>query len=128
MGTKGSGTIQRVKSELAATFSIVDMGPISFYLGLKVHCNREKRTLKLSQPAYVDKILEKFHLNKANAVQTLMKEEVLLMPRTEGKASVSKQEKYQAMTGSLMFSIVETRPDIAFSTSVASRFSKNPLY
>lgn len=32
------------------------------------------------------------------------------------------------MTGSLMFSMVKTRPDIAFATSVASRFSKNPSH
>ena len=30
------------------------------------------------------------------------------------------------MTGSIMFSILETRPDISFATSVASRFAKNP--
>lgn len=30
------------------------------------------------------------------------------------------------MTESLMFSIVETRPDIAFAISIASYFAKNP--
>lgn len=126
IGPKGSGAIQRVKAELAAAFSMVDMGPISFYLGLKVERNRENRTLKLSQPAYIGKILEKFHRYKANSVNTSMKEEALLTPKTDGEASPSEREKYQGMTGSLMFSMVETRPDIAFATSVASRFSKNP--
>lgn len=32
------------------------------------------------------------------------------------------------MTGSLMLSMVKTRPDIAFSISVASRFAKNPSH
>lgn len=64
MGIKGGGFIER---ELAAAFSIVDMGPISFYLGLRVKRDHEKKTIKLSQPAYLDKVLEKFHLNKANA-------------------------------------------------------------
>ena len=32
------------------------------------------------------------------------------------------------MTGSITFSMVETRPDIAFATSVASRFAKNPSH
>lgn len=126
IGPKGSGAIQRVKAELAAAFSMVDMGPISFYSGLKVERNRENRTLKLSQPAYIDKILEKFHRYKANSVNTSMKEEALLTPKTDGEASPSEREKYQGMIGSLMFSMVETRPDIAFATSVASRFSKNP--
>lgn len=64
MAPKESGFIQRVKAELAAAFSMVDMGPISFYLGLKVEHNREKRTIKLSQPAsYIDKVLSKFHID-----------------------------------------------------------------
>ena len=32
------------------------------------------------------------------------------------------------MTGSLMFLMVETRPDIAFAISTVSRFSKNPSH
>ena len=32
------------------------------------------------------------------------------------------------MTGSIMFSMVETRPDIAFATSLVSRFAKNPSH
>ena len=32
------------------------------------------------------------------------------------------------MIGSIMFSMVETRPDIAFATSVVSRFAKNPSH
>lgn len=61
-------------------------------------------------------------------VNTLMKEGALLLQRTDGKASTAEKEKYQGITGSLMFSMVETRPDIAFATSVASRFSKNPSH
>lgn len=30
------------------------------------------------------------------------------------------------MTGFIIFSIVETRPDIAFATLIAVRFAKNP--
>lgn len=33
---KESGIIQREKAELAAAFSIIDIDPISFYLGLKI--------------------------------------------------------------------------------------------
>lgn len=125
MRAKGSGMITRVKAELNAAFSMIDMGPISLYLGLKVLRDREKRTIKLSQPAYIDKVLEKFHVDKANAVSTPMKEAAPLVQRTEGEASNSEIERYQGMIESLMFSMVETRPDIAFAVSVVSRFSKN---
>lgn len=52
--------IDRVKAELTYAFEMVDMGEISFYLILRV--NRD-RTIKLSQPAYIEKVLQKFHLH-----------------------------------------------------------------
>ena len=78
MGIKRSGFIPRVKAEPAAAFSMVDMDLISFYLGLKVIRDREKKTIKLSQPAYIDKVLEKFYLSKANMANSPMKELALL--------------------------------------------------
>lgn len=62
MGAKNSGVIGRVKAELIATFEIVNMRPISFYLSLKVDRNRERKIIKLSQPVYINKILSKFYL------------------------------------------------------------------
>lgn len=73
-----------------------------------------------------DKFLSKSHLDKAHSVNTPMKETALLEQRTDGEASPSEKERYQGMTGSLTFSMIETRPDIAFAISVASRFAKNP--
>ncbi len=57
MASKESGMIKRVKSELISAFSIVDMGPVSFYLGLKVERDWVNQKIKLSQPAYVNKVL-----------------------------------------------------------------------
>ena len=55
----------------------VDMGPIQFYLGLKVGRDRDNRTIKLSQPAYFEKILDRFHMLKANSVKVPMKDRFL---------------------------------------------------
>lgn len=127
MGTKRNGFIGKVKAKLTAAFSIVDMGLISFYLSLKMIQDREKKMIKLLQPAYIDKILEKFYLRGANTANYLIKESTLLTQCTKGKeeASPSEKKKYQGMIGSLMFSMVETRPDIIYATSLVSRFAKN---
>lgn len=42
---------------------MVDMGPISSYLGLKIEQNQIKRTIKLLQLVYIDKIFPKFHFD-----------------------------------------------------------------
>ncbi len=52
--------------------------------------------------------------------------EVILLPNKGLKASQANQKQYQGMTGSLMFSMMETRPDIAFATLVVCQFAKNP--
>lgn len=79
---------------LATTFLMVDMGLISFYLGLKIQYNREKKTLKLSQSAYIDKIFEKFYFNKANIVQTPIEKRTLLILKMKDEVLASKREKH----------------------------------
>ena len=78
MGVKGSEVIEQVKRELAAAFDMIDMGPISFYFGLKVEKDCIKKILKLSQPAYIDKILTKYHLDQAKLCNVSIKEGILL--------------------------------------------------
>ena len=125
MGVKESGHITRVKRELAAAFKMVDMRPINFYLGLKVERDRQKKTLKLFQPAYNDEILSKYNFDLAKSCNTPMKKSIFL-PNKGPEAKEAERERYQGMTGSLMSSMVQTRPDIVFATSVVSRFAKNP--
>lgn len=76
MGTKETGYIEKIKGELAAAFEMVDMSPISFYLGLKVKRDRQKQTLKLFQPSYIEKILEKYHFDLAKLCNIPMKERI----------------------------------------------------
>ena len=49
IASKNNRFIQRIKAELVTAFSIVDMGLISFYLGLKVEQDQIKHTIKLLQ-------------------------------------------------------------------------------
>ncbi len=53
-----------------------------------------------------------------------MKEKMLL-PNEGPEATYAKREQYQSLARWLMFSMVKIRPNIAFSTSVVSRYVKN---
>lgn len=75
---KDSEIIERVKLELIFAFFMIDIGLISFYLGLKVQRDWENQTIKLSQPVYINKVLNKFYLNKVHTVNTSMKKTILL--------------------------------------------------
>ena len=120
----GSGIMKRVKEELAAAFDIVDMGPLAFYVGLKVTRDRERKTIKLSQPGYIEKLFDRHGMLKAKTVKIPMRETPLL-PYEKPVTSI-KKTKYAAKIGSIMYEMVETRIDIAFATSMVSRFTKNP--
>ena len=52
-------------------------------------------------------------------------QETPLVPYKKLVAS-NKKTKYAAKTGSIMYAMVETQIDIAFATSMVSRFAKNP--
>ena len=74
----GSGIISRIKSELTTAFEMVDMGSLAFYVGLKVTHNREKRTIKLSQPSYIEKLLDCHRMLKAKTAKVPMQDTILL--------------------------------------------------
>lgn len=48
MAPKNNWKIERGKLELSFTFSKIDIGPISFYLGLKIQQDGENQMIKLS--------------------------------------------------------------------------------
>lgn len=74
MGPQNIGVIAKVKMELTTAFDIVNMGLISFYLGFKVERDCQKRIIKLLQPAYIQKVFTKYHLDKTHTTNTPMKE------------------------------------------------------
>lgn len=127
IGPKNIGVIAKVMTELTATFKMADMGPISFYLGLKVDKDRQKTTIKLSQPAYIQKVLAKYHFEKTNPTNTPMKK-IALGHNLSTEATQAEKKRYQGMTSLLIFSMVETWPDIAFAIVVAACFAKNPSH
>jgi hypothetical protein len=53
----GISMLEVVKSSLRKSFSIKDLGEVSYILGIKIYKDRSNRLIRLSQDAYIDKIL-----------------------------------------------------------------------
>jgi len=62
--------IDTIQVSTSRYFEISDLGQLSWLLGLKVERNRAERTITLLQNAYVDTVLERFHLQAAKNVQS----------------------------------------------------------
>jgi len=122
--------IQKVKSDLASHFKIHDQGPTTSILGIKVERDRPNRTISLSQPGYIESILEQFGMSECNPAHTPMEENQRLStkmsPDTPEQRSGMKAYPYRELIGKLLYLAIATRPDIAYTIGVLCRFVKNP--
>jgi hypothetical protein len=114
--------IAEVKQTLSSRFHMKDLGEMTYCLGILV--TREGNTLKLSQKRYVDQMLQKFGMSDCNPVSTPAAIDVKLV-KSDGSKSVN-QRSYQSLIGSLLYLAIATRPDIAYSVGVLSRFNSCP--
>ncbi|KAL0456392.1 UNVERIFIED_CONTAM: Retrovirus-related Pol polyprotein from transposon TNT 1-94 [Sesamum latifolium] len=71
---------------LSSTFEMKDMGEAE-YIGVKIHRDRSKKLLSLSQETYIKRIIERFRMHNANPVDTPMDKSCVLSkelcPKTE---------------------------------------------
>ncbi|RKK10688.1 hypothetical protein BFJ65_g14683 [Fusarium oxysporum f. sp. cepae] len=121
--------IQVYEARLGEIFTMTDLGPVSHFLGVRITRDRNSRLIYLSQDAYFTRILKKFGLEDCRPVKTPMERNSLstLQPRDNGdSASPEEREDYSSKTGSLMYGMTQTRPDLAFLLSVLSRYMSNP--
>jgi hypothetical protein len=120
--------IDKIKDSLKQRFKMSDLGACHFYLGMEVIRDRPRRTLRLSQTAYLRKVLQDFGMEHCNdKITTPMETSSRLMPADPGQEADPKfRKQYQSAVGSLMYAMLGTRPDLAFAVSVISRFSSNP--
>ena len=113
-------------SQIKKHFNIKELGLIKDYLGIDIDF-KPNQSLKLSQTRYIEKILAKFGLDKANPVYTPIDSKTKLEPNKE-QASLEQIKWFQTFIGSLLFLILGTRPDIAYIIIKLSRFTANPSH
>jgi hypothetical protein len=113
--------ISQFKKEMMRKFNMSDLGLLSYYLGIEVKQGADGITL--SQSAYAVKILENAGMLNCNPTATPMEARLKLGKREEDE--VVRPSEYRSIIGSLRY-IVNTRPDLAFSVGVVSRFMEAP--
>jgi hypothetical protein len=119
--------IQGVKDALNQRFKMTDLGPCSYYLGMTITRDRVNRILRLGQRAYIERFLKHYSVwENVKTCATPMDSTKLCKPEEGYTASKDLRERYQSAVGSLMYAMMGTRPDIALSVSVVSRYGSNP--
>ncbi|KAI4305960.1 hypothetical protein L6164_029285 [Bauhinia variegata] len=125
-----SSRINLLKKEFSKSFAMKDLGPARQILGIEIIRDRKSKKLWLSQEKYIEKVLQRFHMNKAKAVSTPLANHFKLStrhaPSDDDEKARMQHIPYRPAVGSLMYAMVCTRPDIAHEVGVVSRFLSNP--
>ncbi|OAQ65574.1 polyprotein [Purpureocillium lilacinum] len=101
------------------------LGDPKWFLGIHIIRDRAKRSIWLSQEAYIDKIAHQFDIALDSKLpETPMAEEELLPASVQ--ADRRSIELYMKKVGCILFAAISTRPDVAFAASRLARFNQNP--
>lgn len=115
---------------LKSEFEMKELGQARRILGMEICRDRIKKSLTLTQKSYIEKVLQRFNMNQAKVVSTPIGNHFKLSstqcPQTEEEIREMDKIPYASAVGSIMYSMVCCRPDLAHAMSCVSRYMANP--
>ncbi len=102
-----------------------DLGELHFFLGMEVEMNHDEQLLHINQIKYLKEILKHFLMEECKPNGVLFDPKVKLQKNANGNDEL-KGFPYQQAVGSLMYAILCTRSDLAYSINVLSQHMANP--
>ncbi|GJR05324.1 retrotransposon protein, putative, ty1-copia subclass [Tanacetum coccineum] len=123
-------SLQSVKNYLGKCFSMKDLGEAAFILGIKIYRDRSKRLIRLSQNAYMDKILKRYRMDNSKR-GTIPMQEKLDLNKSQGaqtpkEVNHMKNVPFASVVGSIMYAVRCIRTDVVFAQNLTSWFQQNP--
>jgi hypothetical protein len=114
---------KEIQSAITLKYKIVDLGQCKWILQMGIEYS-PNGSIKLNQEVYVNKLLQKFQLDKCNQVS---------IPGTQDKLTEGDSDKdsikdeavsklYSQIVGSLLYGSISTRPDISYMTGILTRY------
>jgi ribonuclease HI len=108
---------------LKSVFKIEEIGDAKWILGIKVEYDKANGIMKLSQQAYIEKILKRFEIfDNARAKHDTPAIKHPLLDST----GLNTKFPYLEAVGSLMYLAISTRPDIRYAVDYVAQRSSNP--
>ena len=122
--------LDNLKKQLSSEFEMKDLGEAKRILGMEIVRDKNQGVLKISQKSYLRRILDRFDMKDAkpimNPIAQHFKSTSKQCPSTEEEARYTRKVPYANAVGCLMYSMICTRPNLAYATSLISRFMANP--
>jgi hypothetical protein len=115
--------IKRDKEALKGGYQMTDLGELSWILGIHVTWDRSTGQITLSQEKYINDILEQFGKSDARTISTPSLANKHLTKLTSPEVD---PKPYQQMLGALMYAMLGTHPDLAFTMAALGWHAANP--
>ena len=122
--------IHDLKDGLRQHVEVTDLGELHWMLGLEVQRDCVGHTIHISQRAYIDAILRRYHFDELKPLSTPMDIQVRLTseqsPKDAAEFAAMCDVPYREAVSMLNWAALATRPDIAFVVATVARFAANP--
>ena len=122
--------LQSIKGWLSSKFSMKDLGEASYILGVKIYRDRSKRMMGLSHARYIDTVLKRFSMENSKGGLIPSNHGIILSkkmsPKTDLERERMKKITYASAVGSIMYSMICTRPDVTYALGAVSRYQADP--
>ena len=115
------------KQAISTEFKMKDLGPVHFCLGMRIRAGQGR--VSMDQERYVLDLLERYKMADCRPVSTpLPPGTELIKAKESDPTALAKDEalRYREITGSLMYLVACTRPDLAVAVNQLTRNMANP--
>lgn len=125
VSSRSSAASNEVKAQLAARFSIKDMGGVRMLLGIRVDYDRVRGILHLGQASFITRLCERFGQCDATAVRSpsVMGQ---LASETSNSKVMERRGGFRELVGALLYVATCTRPDICAAVGRLSQHLEEP--
>ncbi|CAI7866509.1 unnamed protein product [Closterium sp. NIES-53] len=121
-----SDLVKEVMLKLQDKFKCKALGDVSFYLGLHIERDVEKRCMRVHQRKYLEALAANFGQSEGHVATPFPSGFKCVKGPEEESVGEEERRRFHSLVGSLMYAEVNTRPDVAFATGQLARVVQCP--
>ena len=117
--------------ELSKELKVVDLGPVSMFLAIRIHCDCAHRKIFLSQKSFITDLLDTWNMTNCHPLPVPLCQKLHELPTLPPNSLPDFCDNdiklnFQCLVGSLIYLVVCTRPDIAYIAMALGQYNTSP--